>query len=222
MIWLISAALAGTLQIQPDRVSLRVGDDTTGFFTVKNTGTGRVSGSVDVTVFGDGVGCSPADIDLTPSIFRLLPGHEHEIQVHYTGALGCVSAAGITVGTTEIVIPILVGDDDSIPVVVSAMPLGSDEVVLQFTVLGNAPVQAHVPLVQMEVEYVVRLPNVSVVLLPHECTRIYIALARPLTSATVIQGVVLSANGTEHSFATRVSQPSAYQVLDTNSVCAVP
>ena len=84
MIWLISVAFAGTLQIHPDRVSLQIGDPTPGFFTVTNTGTGRVSGSVDVTPFDDNVACTPANIEITPQSIRLLPGHEQEIQVRYS------------------------------------------------------------------------------------------------------------------------------------------
>jgi hypothetical protein len=185
-----------------------------GVVSVTNAGDGRVTASISATHFGDGANCNPADINITPTNMRLLPGHEEQLRVQYTGTVGCVSAVGITVGMTEVVIPILIGDDSSGPALVQVVPTGPYEVTFEVMVLGNAPVQATLSMVQRDVQGAARLPNLPMVLLPNECTRVALDLALPLTPATHLEGVI-SWNGVEQDFVEQLSARS----LDDHSAC---
>lgn len=210
MILLVSIAIAGTLQVAPDRLHFRGEEASSGIVQVTNTGAGRISGSVRLTEFGSGRACADSTFRVTPSTLRLLPGHTEQVRVDYAGGDGCLSAVGLQVGPTEILIPVLVSDNVSVPVVVGVRSNGAIGATLDLTVMGEAPVQTQLSIVQQDADVVARLQTVSLVLLPHEHTLIELPLASPATPTTRLHGV-MTTRGTVHTFERSISMYTAAQ-----------
>jgi hypothetical protein len=212
VIWLLSLATAGTLEIVPDHVVLHAGQQDTVDFEIKNAGNGRISGIIAATKFGNGINCTTAELTITPESFVLLPGYEQPVHVRYSGDVGCVAAVGLTVGATVIVVPILVTDDFSKPIIVRAGRLPGERMALHAVASGVAPIPIRLAVVQRNNAVVARLPDTTVVLFPYECTDIDMPLAMPATSTTAILGKVY-ANGVEYPFNLSMSAPSNDETL---------